>query len=180
MALAGLLIASIIPFEGKARLASKILITMPLGILGLIGIDGDYLSIFLVGLFRWCRHRKPYLYNNHGNAVTVTPADLTEQTPFVVEKVREMVAKVRRSSASQKHDYREGENFRFADDPQMQQLQTADRRNQKTAAKSKETPATEDVPEQSPGSISSKSLDLDDLIAGRIPLSQDDNPDKEG
>lgn len=122
----GFLICRMLPLPGGTNAITwYILIIGPFALLGLFGIQGDPLSVFVTGFIKWRRRRKPYFYSNHSQAYTQEAADYIMDSPQLRDMLADALEKVRENMASERMEYIEGETFRFAEDPEQEALKQA-------------------------------------------------------
>ncbi len=122
----GYSICNILPLPGGLdNITYYILIIFPMALLGLTGVQGDPLSVFIVDVLKWRKRRKPYLYNNHGLAYTQAAADKLFEAPQFRDMLADAIEKMRNSMAEEDMEYIEGVTFRFADDPEAEALRSA-------------------------------------------------------
>ena len=127
LAILGFVIASILPFSEGNKLTGYVFCIAGLGMVGIIGIQEVPVSTYLFDLYKWSRRRKPHLYNNHGGSYSVTAADVMLSTPGFRDTLADAIEKVRDSMRSKKPEYIEGETFQFAVDPELEELEEAER-----------------------------------------------------
>lgn len=126
MALLGVSFCKLLPIPGGTQAITYcILICGPLGLVGLYGVGGDPLSVFIIDFIKWRRRRKPCFYSDHGEAYTQEAADLLRDAPQMRDMLADAVDKMRAHMASSDIDYVEGETFEFAVDPEQQALKDA-------------------------------------------------------
>ena len=126
LAVVGLMVCKMLPLpSGTEGITPTILIVAPFGMLGLYGVQGDPLSVFLSDFFKWRRRRKPYFYNSHGQAYTQEAADMLDDAPQIRDMLADALEKIKKNMASEEVRYVEGETFTFADDPEQVALRLA-------------------------------------------------------
>ena len=122
----GYFLASLLPLEGDAVLSGYILIVGLFAIIGIVGIQGIPVSVYVVDWYKWTKRKKrPYLYNNHGGAYTVSSADLMLNEPQFRDTLADALDRMKAAMASKQPEYIEGETFEFADDPELLALKAA-------------------------------------------------------
>lgn len=102
-----------------------ILIIGPLFLVGLAGVQGDPLSVFLYGVFKWRRRRKPSFYSEHSLAYTQEAADSLMDAPTFRDLLADGFDKVKDAVKEENIEYVEGKTFRFAVDPHQEALRNA-------------------------------------------------------
>ena len=126
LVLLGYFICTLLPLpEGLDAITYYILIMGPLGLIGLYGIQGDPISVFILEMFKWYRRRNPCFYNAHGEAYTQEAAEYLMDTPQLRDMVADVIDDLRKKMASEETVYVEGETFRFATDPEREALRQA-------------------------------------------------------
>lgn len=126
LALVGYGFCRLLPLpSGTDAITYYILIIGPLALVGLSGIQGDPLSVYLIDFLKWRKRRKPYFYSNHGEAYTQEAADALMDAPQLRDMVADMVDKMRANMSAKEFDYVEGETFQFAQDPEQEALKQA-------------------------------------------------------
>ena len=126
LALLGFFLCKILPIpSGVDGISYYILICLPLGMVGALGVQGDPLSVFIWDFFKWRKRRKPFFYSGHSEAYTMEAADMLMEAPQFRDYLADTIDKVRRSFAAEEIDYVEGETFRFAEDPEQAALRYA-------------------------------------------------------
>ena len=168
LGLLGVLFCGLFPVKPDGRIPFYILVCGPLVLLGLSGIEGDPVSVYLLGMIRWRRHKQPYFYNAGGSAYAVTAADIMLKTPTMRDYINSAYHSIRKTFEKPKPEYIEGENFQFAQDPEWNILEEADKQvraeSEESDPNQKQAPAPE---EKAPGN-----LDLSSLVDGDIPLEE--------
>ena len=129
LALLGFFVCRMLPLPGgfTDAITYYILICGPLGLVGLYGVQGDPLSVFVFDFIKWRRRRKPSFYSEHGEAYTQEAADLLWEAPQMRDMLADAVDKMRSKMAAVEIDYVEGETFQFAADPERDALREAQR-----------------------------------------------------
>lgn len=175
----GYMICSIlpIPHNFEEGITAYIIIIAPLFMIGFVGIQDQPVSIFLRDVYRWSKKRKPYFFNNHGMAYSISAAQLMQEEESMRDIIMDKIAAFRRSLKAPEIHYVEGENFQFADDPEALALQEAEERRQEEmeAAEQEKAPAkanTRPAPK-----TTRTTLNLDDIV-DNIVLHDLDNGDK--
>lgn len=102
-----------------------ILIIGPLFLLGVAGVQGDPLSVFLYGVFKWRKRRMPYFYSEHSLAYTQEAADSLMDAPSFRDLLADGFDKVKEAVKEDDVEYVEGKTFRFAVDPHQEALRSA-------------------------------------------------------
>lgn len=126
MALLGILICRVLPLpDGTKAITWYILICGPLGLIGLSGVQGDPLSVFILDFIKWRKRRKPFFYSGHNEAYTQEAADSIMETPQVRDMIAGAVDKLRSRMSSGEVDYVEGKTFEFEVDPEQEALKQA-------------------------------------------------------
>lgn len=126
LALLGFGICKLLPLpSGIDAISYYIFIIAPLAMIGIYGIQGDPISVFILDFIKWRRRRKPCFYNMHGQAYTREAADMLEDTPQIRDMIANMLDSMRRKMATEDIDYVEGKTFRFAEDPEQAALKQA-------------------------------------------------------
>lgn len=145
----GYSIARTIPF-GEGALTGHILLIGLFAVVGITGINEVPVSTFLADVFKWRSRREPYIYNSHGRAYTVTAADVMLNTPGFRDTLADALDKAKATMQTKKMDYIEGETFRFAADPELEELSYAEERNQELQEEpeKKDSCPTQEVIEQ--------------------------------
>lgn len=149
----GFCIAKLIPFSEGSALTGYILLIGLFAIIGLIGINDIPVSTFLADSIKWSKRRDPYIYNTHGRAYAVTAADVMLNTPGFRDALADALDKAREAMQPKHMDYIEGETFRFADDPDLEELSDAEERKrelQEDAAKEISLPVPEAAEQPAP------------------------------
>ncbi len=127
-AVIGLLICNLFLKSASLTVRISVYILIPgiFGIFGLMGIGGENLSTYLFRFFKWVRIRKkPYIFNPHGEAYSVTAAEVALETYGIMDMIADTLDRVRSTFASKPIEYVEGETFRFATDPLTASLKNA-------------------------------------------------------
>lgn len=126
MALIGFFLCKMLPLpDGLDAITYYILIIGPFFMLGLSGVQGDPLSVFIMDFFKWRQRRKPCFYNTHSEAYTQEAADLLMDAPQLRDMLADALDAMRKKMASEEIDYVEGKTFRFAADPEQEALKQA-------------------------------------------------------
>lgn len=155
LAIFGLFLCSFIPVPSDKRLSLIILVCVPLGFLGLSGIQGEPFSSYLFNCIHWIKNRKPYLYNPNGKAYDTTYADIYLGQTQLRDMLSDILDKAKSKMTVEK-EYIEGETFKFAVDPSWDFIERATQHN---------IPAKEAQQQASPAPPAPEhSLDLTDLM----------------
>lgn len=172
LGIVGYLFASLFHMEGEWAISWYILCIGLPAMLGLFGVHGIPLSTYLLDFLKWYRRREPCFYNHHGCAYSSTAADVMLSSPQLRDHVAAFVDKLTQSMKAKQVNYVEGENFQFAEDPELTILQDAEN---EANAESEETPESTTVPEQKPAvesaSADKPALDFDNIL-DNIALSE--------
>lgn len=164
--------------EGTDAITPYILIVAPFVLIGLSGVQGDPLSIFLVDFFKWRGHRKPYFYSTHNEAYTQEAADKLLDEPQFRDMIADLFDSLRKKMTPKSIDYVEGETFEFASDPEQEALREAQKeiitKREEEAARileelQKQTEEqTEQQEEQKPEEFAAQTDDAMQIDAGQI------------
>lgn len=143
MALLGVLLCKALPLPaGTKAITWYILICGPLGLIGLSGVQGDPLSVFILDFIKWRNRRKPFFYSGHNEAYTQEAADSLMDAPQMRDMIAGAVEKLRARMSSGEVDYVEGKTFKFEADPEQEALKQAqkelDAKKEEEAAKLRE------------------------------------------
>lgn len=126
MALLGFWVCKLLPLPGGVdAIPYYIFIIAPIAMIGLYGIQGDPISVFVMNYVRWNRRRKPYFYSGHSEAYTQEVVDYMHDSANFRDMIADAVDKMRKKMSSDDIDYIEGETFRFASDPVQEALKQA-------------------------------------------------------
>lgn len=162
LAIIGFLICKLIPM-GTDKFTLYFCVCMPLGFLGLVGIQGQPLSVFIKSFIHWCRNRKPYIYNPHGKAYDTTYGNLIMNEIQLRDKIGDLVDKLKESMQDNK-TYIEGETYRYATDPSWEYMEKATMK-QKTESTEPttdaETTSTGDAESETENTATTPTLELD-------------------
>lgn len=144
LALVGFLIARLVPVSPEKAVSVYVLFIGFFAFIGFIGVPGQNIPIstFLIDLLDWRRRRKPYLYNNHGAAYSLSAADVMLNTPDFRDSLADALDKAWNTMRKKQPEYIEGETFQFADDPELVEIEEAERRIQEEAEEEKTATAT--------------------------------------
>lgn len=144
--------------------------------IGAVGIQGDPVSTFLIGVFKWLRRRKkPYIYNTHGRGYSISSAELLLEQPQLRDRVADFMDKLSARMGRKRIDYVEGETFQFEDDPEMSALSDAEEylhEQEEKEAPENEQNAPEEPTEPAAEPERPMRLDLSDIIEGDIPAAR--------
>ena len=165
-----------IPHNFEEGITAYILIIAPLFMIGFVGIQDQPVSIFIRDVYRWNKQRKPYFFNNHGIAYSISAAQLMQEEESLRDIISDKIAAFRRSLKTPEIQYIEGENFEFAQDPETLALQEAEDRLREEREEAKEKIIKKDTAASSNKSTNT-TLDLDDIV-GNIVLQDIDNGDQ--
>ena len=135
-----------------------ILICGLLFMLGVIGIQGTPLSVYLFDFIRWTQRRTPYFYNHHGTAYSSSAADVMLEAPQLRDHIASLVETVTEKLARKEVEYVEGETFQFAEDPELARLKNAEEEQEQE----QETPA-EEAPSADQASAEEQTATTSDL-----------------
>ena len=128
LALLGFFVCRMLPLPGGTdAITYYILICGPLALIGLSGVQGDPLSVFVMDFIKWRRRRKPSFYSNHSEAYTQEAADLLRDAPQMRDMLANAVDKMRTRMTSDDFEDVEDVTFRFAADPEQEALKEAQR-----------------------------------------------------
>lgn len=90
----------------------------PLFMLGVMGISGDYFSVFVRNAIDWFRKKGPMFYNTNPRILKESPLDVAlaqnEEKTNLLKKIEDMATK--RATADVGKVLIEGEDFMFMDD----------------------------------------------------------------
>lgn len=126
LALLGYFLCSLLPLpEGVDGISYYILICGPFFLVGVAGIQGDPISVFVMNFCKWRKRQKPYFYSSHGEAYTQEAADVVMESPQLRDMVADLVVSLRGKFATEEVDYVEGKTFEFAEDPEQAALRQA-------------------------------------------------------
>lgn len=144
---AGYFICSLLPIphlpDSWDGITYYMLIMLPLMMLGAIGIAGDPLSVFIMDAIRWRKNRKPYFYNHNGCAFRISAAQLMIEEPSMKDALANKLDAMRRKIKGPEIQYVEGQNFRFAVDPELEALRDAEERMREAEREAMEREAAE-------------------------------------
>lgn len=164
----GFIICSLLPIPHNwDGITYYILIIVPLMMLGAVGIQEGPLSVFLFDAYKWLKNKHPYFYNAHGTAYHLSSAQISINEPNMRDMLMDKLDQVRQSMKAPKIEYIEGENFQFANDPELEALRDAEQRLMEQAnpdasgANTAALAGTEAVTHRD-------SLDIDEIIDGIV------------
>ena len=162
----GYFLASLMPFNEDMALSGYILFIGMFGMVGLSGIKDVPLSTFLVDSLAWKKRRRPYLYNAHGGAYTVSAADVMLQEEDFRDSVANILDKLRTRMAGKAPEYIEGVTFQFAADPELEALQEAEERiYEERNSTEQDTPAAASEPNPTQ-SAPQKDININEIVDG--------------
>lgn len=154
--------------SGVDAITWYIMLMFPPFMIGVYGVSGDPLSVFLMDVYNWRKRRRPYLYNNHNEAFSISAADLMLEEPQLRDMIADTIDRVRKNMAGEDIDYIEGETFKFAVDPEQEALRDAEERKAEEAAEA------QDALEQKSAEVKEAASRLKKAKGGKAP-----NPDSE-
>lgn len=126
LALVGFLICKMLPLQsGIDALPTYIFIIAPFAMAGIVGVQGDPLSTFVIGFFKWRKRRNPYFYSGHNEAYTLEAAEKLMDAPQFRDMLADVVDGIRAKMATEEVQYVEGKTFEFATDPEQAALKQA-------------------------------------------------------
>ena len=175
----GVLVASLLPLEGDAAISGYILIIGLFAVVGIIGIQGTPVSVYVIDAVRWLKRRKhPFLYNFHGGTFTVSAADVMLSEPQLRDSLADAIDKVRAAMAPKKPVYIEGETFQFADDPELERLKAAQRAlDEENESEENEILAEEDSSINTQEPAESGDIDINSIIEHIVLHEEGDTED---
>lgn len=138
LALFGALIAFLLPVEGTGAISTYILLMGGFGMFGIIGVKGDPLSVYVADLLKWRNRRKPYLYNTHTGEFSMSAAELMLSEPQLRDMLADTIDSIKNSMTKKMPEYIEGQNFEFAEDPELVALRDAETEKLENAKKQEE------------------------------------------
>lgn len=143
LALAVALLCWNLPIQSfSTKLSATLTISMPFLLLGVVGINGDPLSVFLLTALRWYEGKRIMLFNGNATPHDVRAIDVTIAQTTAQSKLRGAMSglSANRDKDKEQAVLVEGEDFIFEEDADLKRLlsQTEtpiDKRTQKLAAK---------------------------------------------
>lgn len=171
LALFGAFIASLLPVEGTGAISTYILLMGGFGMFGIIGIKGDPLSVYVADILRWRKRRKPFLYNTHSGAYSMSAADLMLSEKQFRDMLADTIDELKNSMTKKAPEYVEGQNFEFAADPELEALKDAEAERQENAEKlQQEDQSDAETPAAHKDEQNTNELNIDGIL-GNIVLS---------
>lgn len=125
LGLAGIIPVLLLPISTAAKVSTCIIVGGYLAMLGVVGINGIPVSTYLHDYFGWRKRRKPYLYNTHGGAYSVSSADLVINATQIGDVIANTLDKAKAAISGPQKEYVEGVTFIFAEDPEIAALKDA-------------------------------------------------------
>lgn len=175
LAFLGFLLCKILPIPGGVdAITYYILFMFPPLALGIYGIAGDPVSVYLMDVYHWQKRRRPYLYTTHTEAFDFSAADVLLEEPQLRDYLANSVDKVKKAMAGKAVQYIEGQTFQFAVDPEQEALRAAQERREELEEAAKENAAqlentdkaSDALPVSQQSSQPSGQLDVANLVAG--------------
>lgn len=174
----GFLLATLLPLEGEMAISGYILCIGFFGMFGILGFKGLPISTYLIDLISWSKRRKPYLYNYHGDAFSISAADLMLSEPQLRDALADALDHMKETMANRQPEYIEGETFEFVADPELEALKAAEERRleEQAAAQTaeaeqkpeKEEPKKEEPKKAEPAAAPVGSLDIDEIVGNIV------------
>lgn len=119
LALIGVIIGFLIPVnQSSARLSLVVICAGPFFLVGIIGINGDPVSVALGYMYNWLRNRSPVLYDDKVRVLVGAPVDKMMNSRQAKEIAMQKLEEYRQQKLEEaiSRSYVEGEDFRFARD----------------------------------------------------------------
>lgn len=109
----------------SVRLSVSITAAMPFLLLGVMGIDGDPLSVFLINAIHWFESKRIMIFNGHVTPHSARPVDLTIAQVAEKTTLKEVVGalKPKTDDAGEKRVLIEGRDFVFEEDADTRKLE---------------------------------------------------------
>lgn len=157
------LVALIIPAKSTAsRLSIELTLSLPFLLLGVVGINDDPLSTFLLNVRRWRKTKTIMLYDNKVKPTTAQLVDmmLAEEAPaeLLMKKIKKIQNKHKAKNAGESHV--EGIDFVFAEDRDLYRFKTPEEREELSKQK-----AANVIKKKSKNLKTANSLNIDDIVA---------------
>ena len=153
-----------IPHNLEEGATYYVLIIMPMVMIGASGIQGEPLSIYLMNAYKWYKAKKPYFFNHHGKAYRVSAAQLILDEPSMRDVLADKLSQFRKAISSPRVEYVEGENFVFAEDPELEALAEAEERLNEKEMSDIEQERKNAAESRSEPSGDEKNIDLNDIM----------------
>lgn len=121
MALVVALIISFFPLNGlKEKITAYTLGCSPFLMLGITGIGGDPVFVFVKNCFTWLKQKGIYFYNGAARALASSPVENMMENEDARAKLNEYVERMRKKrEESRTLDLVEGVDFEFAEDKDL-------------------------------------------------------------
>lgn len=121
MALVVAFIISFFPLSGlKAKITAYTLGCSPFLLLGITGIGGDPVFVFVKNYFTWIKQKGIYFYNGAARALASSPVENMMESEDARAKLNEYVERMRKKrEQSRRLDLVEGVDFEFAEDKDL-------------------------------------------------------------
>jgi hypothetical protein len=191
LGLLGFFLVRMLPIKADMLLSAYILFIGLLGMVGIVGINGVPVSTWLFDTILWRRRRKPYLYNTHGGAYSVSAADVMLNEPDLRDALYDTLDKMRAAMKGAEPNYIEGETFQFAEDPELEALKSAHEelleekaekekeQGQEPGQESEEAEAPVTKKPQHSATIKTGNIDISDILDNLVLEDFDDDEREE-
>lgn len=109
----------------SVRLSVSITAAMPFLLLGVMGIDGDPLSVFVINAFHWFESKRIMIFNGHVAPFCIRPVELTIAQAAEKTTLQEVVGalKPKTDDTGEKRVLIEGRDFVFEEDADTRKLE---------------------------------------------------------
>lgn len=116
------------------RLTTTVTFSTPMLIIGIIGVNGDPLSVFLRNAWHWFQSKRVLLYNGKIATVHTRPVESALNKELPRDKIVYALGNMKKSREPDSHDILvEGRDFVFSDDDEFRREETREKEARKKA-----------------------------------------------